>query len=46
LAKYQLGTYVAAHKGVSVEWSTYRNPLPENVYLLYMQYWKDTEFEI
>jgi hypothetical protein len=22
------------------------HPLPENVYLVYMQYWKDTEFEI
>jgi hypothetical protein len=28
--------------GVSgIEWAHYRHPLPEYVYDLYMQYWKD-----
>ncbi|MGZ4942464.1 MAG: hypothetical protein ACXV5N_12235 [Halobacteriota archaeon] len=31
--------------GVSgIDWKHYKHPLPENVYDLYMQYWKNVEF--
>jgi hypothetical protein len=31
--------------GVSgIEWSAYQHPLPEHVYDIYMQYWRDVRF--
>ena len=31
--------------GVSgIDWRHYRHPLPENVYDVYIQYWKDVAF--
>jgi len=32
-------------RGVSgIDWKHYKHPLPENVYDVYMWYWKDVEF--
>jgi integrase len=36
--------YILTHGISGVEWSHYRHPLPENVYDVYMQYWKDVCF--
>lgn len=36
--------YILTHGVRGIEWSNYRHPLPEHVYDVYMQYWKDVEF--
>jgi hypothetical protein len=38
--------YILTHGVSSVSWSHYRNPLPENVYDIYMKYWRDVDFTI
>jgi hypothetical protein len=38
--------YVMTHDISSVSWRHYRNPLPENVYKVYMQYWRDVDLTI
>ena len=38
--------YILTHDISGVSWTHYRNPLPENVYDIYMQYWKDVDFTI
>jgi hypothetical protein len=38
--------YILTHGVSGVEWSHYRNPLPENVYDIYMKYWKDVDLTI
>jgi integrase len=38
--------YVLTHDISGVSWSHYRNPLPENVYDTYMEYWKDVDFTV
>jgi hypothetical protein len=35
--------YILTHDISGVSWSNYRNPLPENVYDIYMKYWGDVE---
>jgi hypothetical protein len=35
--------YILTHGVSSVSWSHYRNPLPENVYDIYMKYWRNVE---
>jgi integrase len=37
-------SYVLTHGVSGVQWSNYRNPLPEYVYNVYMNYWKDVCF--
>jgi integrase len=39
-------SYVLTHGVSGVQWSNYRNPLPEYVYDVYMKYWGDTRFAI
>jgi integrase len=36
--------YILTHGVRGIEWSNYRHPLPEHVFEVYMQYWKDVEF--
>ena len=36
--------YILTHGVSGVEWSHYRHPLPEYVYDVYMQYWRQTKF--
>ncbi|MGZ4894527.1 MAG: hypothetical protein ACXVIT_10865 [Halobacteriota archaeon] len=36
--------YILTHGVSGVEWSHYKHPLPENVYDVYMRYWKDVSF--
>jgi integrase len=36
--------YVLAHAMTGVDWEHYKHPLPENVYDIYMRYWKDVRF--
>ena len=38
--------YILTHGVSSVSWSSYRHPLPENVYDNYMKYWRDVDFTI
>jgi hypothetical protein len=38
--------YILTHGVSGVEWAHYRSPLPEYVYEVYMQYWKDVELSI
>jgi len=38
--------YILTHGVSGVEWEHYRSPLPEYVYEVYMQYWKDVELSI
>ncbi|MGA9080326.1 MAG: hypothetical protein WB581_08875 [Halobacteriota archaeon] len=38
--------YILTHGVSGVEWGHYRNPLPENVYDIYMKYWRDVDFTI
>ncbi len=38
--------YVLTHGVSGVSWSHYRNPLPENVYDIYMKYWRNVDFTI
>jgi len=35
--------YVLAHGMTGVDWEHYKHPLPEHVYDVYMQYWKEVE---
>jgi integrase len=35
--------YVLAHGMTGVDWEHYKHPLPENVYDIYMQYWRDVQ---
>ena len=35
--------YILTHGVSGVEWSHYKHPLPEHVYDVYMQYWKDVK---
>ena len=36
--------YILIHGVSGVEWFHYEHPLPEYVYDVYMQYWKDAQF--
>jgi hypothetical protein len=38
--------YILTHGVSSVSWSNYRHPLPEHVYDIYMNYWKDVRFQL
>jgi integrase len=38
--------YILTHGVSGVSWSHYRNPLPETVYDIYMNAWKDVDFTI
>jgi hypothetical protein len=38
--------YILTHDVSGVSWSHYRNPLPENVYEIYMKYWKNVDFTV
>jgi hypothetical protein len=38
--------YILTHGVSGVEWSHYRNPLPENVYDIYMKYWRNVDLTI
>jgi hypothetical protein len=38
--------YILTHEISGVSWGHYRNPLPENVYDIYMQYWRNVDFTI
>lgn len=35
--------YALTHGVSGVAWEHYRNPLPENVYEIYMKYWRDID---
>jgi hypothetical protein len=35
--------YVLAHGMTGVDWEHYKHPLPEDVYDVYMRYWRDVE---
>ena len=35
--------YILTHDVSGVSWGHYRNPLPENVYEIYMRYWRDVD---
>ncbi|MGA3358746.1 MAG: hypothetical protein ABSC87_00835 [Halobacteriota archaeon] len=37
--------YVLTHGVSGVDWRFYKHPLPENVYDVYMKYWKDVRFD-
>jgi len=37
--------YILTHGVSGVDWRFYKHPLPENVYDVFMQFWKDVEFE-
>jgi hypothetical protein len=36
--------YILTHGVSGVDWRFYKHPLPENVYDVYLHYWKDVEF--
>ena len=36
--------YIMTHDLSGIDWKHYKHPLPENVYDVYMRYWKDVEF--
>ena len=38
--------YILTHGVSGVEWGHYRNPLPENVYNIYIKYWGNVDFTI
>jgi integrase len=38
--------YILTHGVSGVSWSHYRNPLPENVYDIYMGYWENVDFTV
>ena len=38
--------YILTHGVSGVSWSHYRNPLPENVYDIYMKYWENVDFAV
>jgi integrase len=35
--------YILTHDVSGVSWSHYRSPLPENIYVIYMEYWRNVE---
>jgi len=35
--------YVMSHGVSGIDWKHYKHPLPENVYRVYMQYWRDVD---
>jgi hypothetical protein len=37
--------YLMTHGVSGVDWQSYKHPLPEQVYDVYMQYWRDVEFK-
>jgi hypothetical protein len=37
--------YIMTHGVSGIEWKHYKHPLPENVYDIYIQYWKGLEFK-
>jgi hypothetical protein len=36
--------YIMTHGVSGIDWKHYKHPLPENVYDVYMQFWKDVKF--
>jgi hypothetical protein len=36
--------YIMTHGVSGIDWKHYKHPLPEDVYDVYMQYWKDVKF--
>ncbi|MFZ0011707.1 MAG: hypothetical protein WAL97_07385 [Halobacteriota archaeon] len=38
--------YILTHGVSGVSWGHYRNPLPENVYDIYMKYWENVDFTV
>jgi hypothetical protein len=34
------------HGVCGIDWKHYKHPLPENVYDIYMQYWKDVKLKL
>jgi hypothetical protein len=38
--------YILTHDVSGVSWGHYRNPLPENVYDIYMSYWKNVDLTV
>jgi hypothetical protein len=38
--------YIMTHGVSGIDWKHYKLPLPENVYDVYMNYWKNIEFHI
>jgi hypothetical protein len=37
---------IDTHSVQGIEWSNYRHPLPENVYDIYMKYWKNVNLTV
>ncbi len=37
--------YIPTHGVSSIEWAHYKHPLPEHVYGVYLQYWKNVELK-
>lgn len=38
--------YVLTHGVSGVDWSHYKHPLPESVYMVYLKYWRNVRFDI
>jgi integrase len=38
--------YILTHGVRGIEWSHYRNPLPENVYDIYVKFWQNVDFTV
>ncbi|MGD0172164.1 MAG: hypothetical protein ABSB81_08595 [Halobacteriota archaeon] len=38
--------HILTHGVSGVSWSHYRNPLPENVYDIYMNYWENVDLTV
>jgi hypothetical protein len=36
--------YIITHGVSGIDWKHYKHPLPEQVYDMYMHYWKDVHF--
>jgi len=36
--------HIMTHGVSGIDWKHYKHPLPEDVYDVYMQYWKDVKF--
>jgi hypothetical protein len=36
---------MTTHCVSGIDWKHYKHPLPENVFDVYVQYWKDVEFK-
>jgi hypothetical protein len=39
-------TYIITHGVSGIDWTHYKHPLPENVYDVYMKYWRATQFDL